>query len=132
MDQSCSLCYYFSVALLIIFITDPLHFFIKGLFMNEFTQSIYLNLTQVPFGQIISYGQLAKLAGYPNHSRHVGKTLSRLPEDTSLPWFRVVSSQGKISLSGDNFIRQRKALEKEGLTIRDDGKILNFKQVIMQ
>lgn len=99
--------------------------------MDEFTQSIYMNLVQVPFGHVISYGRLAILAGYPNHSRHVGKTLSRLPKDTSLPWHRVVNSQGKISLSGEGFIRQRKALEKEGLIINNEGKILNFKQAVM-
>ncbi|EHN70010.1 MGMT family protein [Aliivibrio fischeri] len=100
--------------------------------MNEFTQSIYMNLAQIPKGRIISYGQLAKLAGYPNHSRHVGKTLAKLPKDTTLPWHRVVNSQGKISLSGDSFYKQKERLEKEGIVICESGKIINFKQVIMQ
>lgn len=99
--------------------------------MDEFTQSIYTNLYYVPSGRVITYGQLAKLAGFPNHSRHVGKVLAKLPKDTQLPWYRVVNAQGKISLSGDKFEKQRKLLEEEGVLIREDGRIFHFKQVVM-
>lgn len=99
--------------------------------MNEFIQNICTNLYYVPKGRVITYGQLAKLAGFPNHSRHVGKVLSKLPNDTQLPWYRVVNSQGKISLSGDKFEEQRKLLEEEGVSIREDGKIIYFKQIVM-
>lgn len=99
--------------------------------MDEFTQRIYTNLYYVPSGRVITYGQLATLAGFPNHSRHVGKVLSKLPKDTQLPWYRVVNAQGKISLLGDKFEKQRRLLEEEGILIREDGKISHFKQVVM-
>lgn len=99
--------------------------------MDEFTQSIYTNLYYVPLGRVITYGQLATLAGFPNHSRHVGKVLSKLPKDTQLPWYRVVNAQGKISLLGDKFEKQRRLLEEEGIFIREDGRIFHFKQVVM-
>jgi len=42
----------------------------------------------------------------------------------------VVNSQGKISLSGEAFLRQKTHLEKEGIEITDEGKIVKFKQYL--
>jgi len=98
--------------------------------MEEFAQNIYTILSYLGEGKLITYGQLAKQAGFPHHSRHVGKILARLPKDSRLPWFRVVNSQGKISLIGEAFIRQKSLLEKEGIEITDQGKIVKFKQYL--
>ncbi|MDD9180333.1 MULTISPECIES: MGMT family protein [Aliivibrio] len=99
--------------------------------MDEFAQNIYTNLYYVPKGRVITYGQLATLAGFPNHSRHVGKVLSQLPKETQLPWYRVVNAQGKISLQGGRFERQKQLLEEENILIKDNGSVSNFKQVVM-
>ncbi len=96
--------------------------------MTEFELSLFNNLANIPRGKLISYGQLAKLSGYPNYARLVGRVLSKLPTDTKLPWFRVVNSQGKISLKGEGFERQKTQLALEGINVNDDGKVLNFKQ----
>ena len=97
--------------------------------MDEFKRSLYANLIAIPAGKVISYGHLAKLCGYPNHARHVGKVLSALPKDTQLPWFRVVNSQGKISLSGQAFAQQKSHLENEGIAINEIGKVIHFKKL---
>ncbi|MDD9155479.1 MGMT family protein [Aliivibrio sp. S4TY2] len=99
--------------------------------MDEFTQSIYTNLYYVPKGRVITYGELATLAGFPNHSRHVGKVLSQLPKETLLPWHRVVNAQGKISLQGGRFEKQKQLLEEEDILIKENGSVSNFKQVVM-
>ena len=98
--------------------------------MTEFEQSLYNILASLPKGKLISYGQLAKQCGYPNHARHVGKTLAKLPKDTRLPWFRVVNSQGKISLVGDAFLRQKAYLEAEGLSVNEVGKISHYRDYL--
>ena len=98
--------------------------------MDEFAQNIYTILSYLGAGKLTTYGQLAKQAGFPHHSRHVGKILARLPKDSRLPWFRVVNSQGKISLVGDAFIRQKTLLEKEGIEITEQGKVVKFKQYL--
>jgi len=98
--------------------------------MDEFAQNIYTILSYLGEGKLTTYGQLAKQAGFPHHSRHVGKILARLPKDSRLPWFRVVNSQGKISLVGDAFIRQKTLLEKEGIAITEQGKVVKFKQYL--
>ena len=98
--------------------------------MQEFEQNIYTILAYLEIGKLTTYGQLAKQAGFPHHSRHVGKVLSKLPKDTRLPWYRVVNSQGKISLSGESFLRQKTQLESEGIEVTDEGKIVKFKQYL--
>ena len=98
--------------------------------MEEFAQNVYTILSYLGEGKLITYGQLAKQAGFPHHSRHVGKILAKLPKDSRLPWFRVVNSQGKISLIGEAFISQKTLLEKEGIEITEQGKIVKFKQYL--
>ena len=98
--------------------------------MTEFEQSLYHILATLPKDKLISYGQLAKQCGYPNHARHVGKTLSKLPKDTTLPWFRVINNQGKISLTGDAFLRQKQKLEAQGISVNEAGKIVNFRHYL--
>jgi methylated-DNA-protein-cysteine methyltransferase-like protein len=84
--------------------------------------ALYLTLHQVPEGKVISYGQLAELAGLGRAARYVGRTLSQLPQGSSLPWHRVLGAGGRISLapgtvSGDE---QRARLRAEGVTIRNN------------
>ena len=81
--------------------------------------ALYLTLSQVPEGCVVSYGELAHLAGLGRAARWVGRTLSPLPQDTRLPWHRVLAAGGRISLpvgsaSGDE---QRARLRSEGVTI---------------
>ncbi|MHA6129032.1 MGMT family protein [Pseudomonas fluorescens group sp. PF-1] len=81
--------------------------------------ALYLTLAQVPEGKVVSYGQLAELAGLGRAARWVGRTLSQLPGDSKLPWHRVLAAGGRISLpagspSGDE---QRARLRMEGISI---------------
>lgn len=84
--------------------------------------ALYLTLNQVPEGKVVSYGQLAELAGLGRAARWVGRTLSQLPDGTSLPWHRVIGAGGKVSLplgtpSGDE---QRARLRAEGIIVQNN------------
>lgn len=84
--------------------------------------ALYVTLHQVPEGKVVSYGQLADLAGLGRAARYVGRTLSQLPAGTTLPWHRVLAAGGKLSLaagtaSGDE---QRARLRAEGVTISNN------------
>lgn len=86
------------------------------------SDALYLTLAQVPAGQVVTYGQLADLAGLGRAARWVGRTLSQLPEGSTLPWHRVIAAGGRLSLaagtaSGDE---QRARLRTEGVTIRNN------------
>ncbi len=76
---------------------------------------VYRVVSQIPMGKVASYGQVARLAEMPSHSRLVGRILSRLPPDTRLPWHRVVNSQGRITNPGR--VRQEKRLASEGVIL---------------
>ncbi len=70
---------------------------------------------QIPEGKVATYGQIAKLAGIPSHARLIGRILSGLPENTRLPWHRVINSQGRITNPSRD--RQQSRLEKEGIVL---------------
>ena len=79
-------------------------------------------LAEVPEGKVVSYGELAALAGLGRAARWVGRTLSQLPQDTRLPWHRVLAAGGRLSLAAGTASgeEQRARLRAEGLTIRND------------
>ena len=87
-------------------------------------EAIYLALVQIPKGKVITYGNLAKLAGMPNGARLAGRLMCELPEGSKLPWHRVINSQGKLSLpeNSDSYREQIRRLEKDGVVITN-GKI---------
>lgn len=89
---------------------------------QERLTALYTVLAQVPQGCVVSYGQLAELAGLGRAARWVGRTLSKLPDGSTLPWHRVVAAGGRLSLSAGSHsgAEQRARLRAEGLTIRGE------------
>ena len=80
-------------------------------------------VSQIPYAKVATYGQIARLAGLPQHARLVGRVLSHLKENTDIPWYRVINAQAKISLnkldsSGQN-IQQQKLIQ-EGIVLNGD------------
>ncbi|WP_371877033.1 MGMT family protein [Microbulbifer sp. 2205BS26-8] len=73
-------------------------------------------LNAIPSGRVVTYGDLAEMAGYPRAARLAGGVLRKLPKDTQLPWHRVINAQGRISLPEPGASRQRRRLEDEGVT----------------
>lgn len=74
----------------------------------------------IPAGRVATYGQLARLAGYPSHARYVGTTLRHLPKATTLPWFRVVRSSGEPAFPAGSaaYKKQKALLEAEGVIFK--------------
>ena len=85
---------------------------------NELHRQILEVIALIPYGKVASYGQIAKLAGLPKHARLVGYVLKHLDIESTIPWYRVINSQGKISVTrinekGENV--QQNLLEQEGI-----------------
>ena len=70
--------------------------------------AIYQVISQIPRGRVASYGDIAKMAGLPGYARYEGYLLKSVPTDTSLPWHRVVRSDGTIPQETINAIATRK------------------------
>ena len=71
----------------------------------------------IPSGFVSTYGIVASLANFSGSARYVGWVLSGLPQDTPIPWHRVINSKGKISprSDGGDHRFQRDLLEAEGI-----------------
>lgn len=87
--------------------------------MTELTyqEKIWQVVGNIPAGKVVTYGQVAELAGLPRMARAVGRTLGQLPKDTQLPWFRVINAKGEVSFPTDSpaYKRQKEQLEAEGI-----------------
>ena len=81
-------------------------------------------IAKIPEGQVMTYGQVARVAGKPRNPRQVGEILFGLHHETDLPWWRVINSSGRISTykvgSGD---LQKRLLEAEGIALGATGTI---------
>tara|TARA_R110002049_G_scaffold95572_5_gene234756 strand:+ start:2089 stop:2406 length:318 start_codon:yes stop_codon:yes gene_type:complete len=86
----------------------------------DINEIIWQIVASIPKGSVASYGQIAKLAGYPNHARYVGATLKKLPADSALPWHRVVNGKGELSflLDSEQYQKQKALLEAEGIEFK--------------
>lgn len=91
--------------------------------MDNFRQRVFHVVAAIPYGQVTTYGDIARLIGSPRAARQVGGVLKRLPEGSTLPWHRVINRHGEISLIGDDYLRQKNALLAEGIEISPTGRI---------
>ncbi len=84
--------------------------------MSVFEQ-VYEIVKQIPYGRVMSYGQIALLLGNKRLSRVVGYALHKNPSPETIPCYRVVNKEGRVSsafaFGGENV--QRVLLEKEGV-----------------
>ena len=80
-------------------------------------RNVWKVVSEIPSGHVLTYGEVARLAGLPGAARRVSQALRRAPRGMNLPWHRVINSQGKISFPEDSsgWIRQKDMLEAEGV-----------------
>ena len=57
---------------------------------------VYDIVRQIPRGRVLTYGRIAALCGWPNHSRLVGRIMRTAP-DADLPCHRVVNASGRLA-----------------------------------
>ena len=82
--------------------------------MTHFEESVLEVLRSLGTGEVVTYGEVAELAGYPGRARAVGRILRVSEED--LPWWRVVGHGGR--LISPNPSEQAELLQREGYTSR--------------
>ncbi len=92
--------------------------------MTEFTQRALKIIAGIPAGHVMTYGQIAALAGSPRAARQIVRILHSMSKKHKLPWHRVINAQGKIGLQDlDSFTLQKMALECEGIVVSAAGEI---------
>jgi methylated-DNA-[protein]-cysteine S-methyltransferase len=86
---------------------------------TPFQQRVWGELCRIPYGETISYGELAKRLGNPNASRAVGLANGSNPIPIIIPCHRVIGSNGKLTGYGGGLpIKERLlALERRQLRL---------------
>lgn len=84
-------------------------------FQQSFDQKVWLVVTNIPSGQVMGYGEVARAAGFPRYSRMVSGAMSRSPEP--LPWYRVVRSDRTLAFEAgsEEYREQAQLLKQDGV-----------------
>lgn len=82
-------------------------------------------LKEVGWGEIVTYGELAEMAGSPGAARAVGSAMASNPLPFVIPCHRVVAAGGRIggyggtaATASDNVRIKRYLLAREGVTVK--------------
>jgi methylated-DNA-[protein]-cysteine S-methyltransferase len=86
-------------------------------FLTIFQQKILKAACEIPWGQVRSYGWVARRAGWPKGSRAAGQALNRNSIPVFIPCHRVVASGNRLGGYGSGINWKIRLLKNEGVTI---------------
>jgi methylated-DNA-protein-cysteine methyltransferase-like protein len=84
---------------------------------DRWVKNVWQVVRDIPRGHVLTYGEVARLAGMSRAARRVSQAMRRAPGNLRLPWHRVVNAQGRISFPADSgsYREQKQRLEREGV-----------------
>ena len=85
---------------------------------TPFQLGVWKRLCDIPYGETISYGELARRIGNPNASRAVGLANGSNPIPIVIPCHRVIGSNGKLTGYGGGLPIKEKLLALERRQLR--------------
>jgi methylated-DNA-[protein]-cysteine S-methyltransferase len=80
---------------------------------SPFQRRVWRALRDIPYGETISYGELARRVGHPATPRNVGATNGRNPISVIVPCHRVIGADGSLTGYGGGLERKRILLDLE-------------------
>lgn len=98
---------------------------------SGFSQRVYDLALAIPPGRVTTYGTIAKMAGggAPLLARSVSNLLSKAPNQSVIPYHRIVYADGKVWLPPGHEAARLALYTREGITVTKRGKIENFEEV---
>lgn len=89
--------------------------------LTDFQQAIIKVVGLVPYGKVVSYGQIAAFIGSPRAARQVGWAMASIGEAPDFPWWRVVNKDGMITINNKAITPQlqKQLLEDEEVMVDD-------------
>jgi O-6-methylguanine DNA methyltransferase len=84
---------------------------------TDFERDVYTALARVPYGEAVSYRDLAREAGRPNAYRAVGSAMSRNALPVILPCHRVIKNDGRLGFYGSDPAWKERLLALEGVRV---------------
>ncbi len=94
--------------------TVPINFRYSG---TKFQQKVWNELWKIPYGQTISYKELAVRCGGANYSRAVANANGKNPVSIIVPCHRVIASDGTLGGYTGGLDKKSKLLTIEGLQL---------------
>jgi methylated-DNA-[protein]-cysteine S-methyltransferase len=82
--------------------------------LADFNRRVLRELARVPYGEVVTYGQLAARAERPRAARAVGTVMNRNPLPIVLPCHRVIGANGSLTGYGGGLPRKEALLRLEG------------------
>jgi len=99
----------------------------------SFSQRVYDLALSIPPGFVTTYGELAKAAGGgAMAARSITSILGKAPNQSSIPYHRIVYAGGKVWLpTGTKDKKERQDMyAAEDITVDDKGKIYDFEEIL--
>ncbi len=84
---------------------------------TPFRLRVWEQLRKIPYGQVITYGELARRVGQPNAARAVGGANHHNPIAILVPCHRVVAAGGSLGGYGGGLELKRALLKLEGVNL---------------
>jgi len=81
---------------------------------TPFQKRVWRELARIPYGETVTYGELARRVGRPGAARAVGRANATNPISLVLPCHRVVGSNGTLTGYAGGLERKRALLAHEG------------------
>jgi methylated-DNA-[protein]-cysteine S-methyltransferase len=81
---------------------------------SEFQRRVWIEIARIPFGETLSYAELATRAGAPGAARAAGAATGRNPLSIIVPCHRVVGSDGSLTGYAGGIERKTRLLRLEG------------------
>lgn len=83
---------------------------------DDFAYAVLSAVTEIPAGKVATYGQIARLIGYPKNARLVARVLSHADYYGDYPCHRVVNASGRLA---PGWAAQATPLQAEGVALID-------------
>jgi len=92
--------------------------------MEQFTRDVINIIKMIPEGKVMTYGQIARVAGNPRAARQVSRILHSMSKKYGLLWHRVINAKGQIAIK-DDASRQEQilSLQAEGVDVDSMGRV---------
>ena len=81
---------------------------------SDFQERVWQEISRVPYGETITYGELARRAGAPGQARAAGAATGRNPLGIVVPCHRIMGADGSLTGYAGGLERKRGLLELEG------------------
>jgi methylated-DNA-protein-cysteine methyltransferase-like protein len=92
--------------------------------MIPFTEKAIAIMKSIPAGQVMTYGQVAELAGNKRGARQIVRILHSMSKKYDIPWHRIINAKGEIGLKDEEGkFTQKEKLSSEGMTLMNNGKV---------